>query len=133
MKIGIELYRNKEDIRQGLQLDVACLIMRLFQAFPTIQFEEEYFHKHVERIKALSIGFKEESPALSIAVADAEERGPGFRFLVESSEGEPLRGSLSRYGLSFLFDDRVQEALRAKAKSFIEAFEINRTGDAPGE
>jgi hypothetical protein len=127
MKIGIELYRNEEEIRQGIQLDVACVIMRLFQTFPRIQFEEEYFQKHIERIKTLSsITAQECSPALRIAMGDAEERGPGYRFLVDSAEGQPLRGSVSRYEFFFLFDETVDEALRVEAKRLIDSFEIKR-------
>lgn len=94
MRIGIELYRNQEDFRQGLQLDVACVMSRLYAEFPSIWFEEEYFQAQVERIKNLPYSNSEKSDALRIAVSDAEERGPGFRFLVDSSNGDPLRGAL---------------------------------------
>lgn len=129
MRIGIELYRNQEDFRQGLQLDVACVMSRLYAEFPSIWFEEEYFQAQVERIKNLPYGASEKSYALRIAVSDTEERGPGFRFLVDSSNGEPLRGSLSRYGLSFLLDDGVEEELRSKASHFINSFCIHRIDD----
>lgn len=130
MKIGIEVYRNEGGFRQGLQLDVACMMSRLSAEFPSIQFEEEYFQTQVERIKNLPRSASEKSGALRIAVSDAEERGPGFRFLVNSSKGEPLRGSLSRYGLSFLIDDRVEEDLRSKASHFINSFCINRIDES---
>lgn len=88
MRIGTELYRNKEDLRQGLQLDIACVMSRLYGKFPSIWFEEEYFQAQVERIKNLPYSTSEESGALRITVSDAEERGPGFRFWVDSSKGK---------------------------------------------
>ncbi len=130
MRIGIELYRNQEDFRQGLQLDVACVMSRLYAEFPSIWFEEGYFQTQVEQIKNLPYSNSGKSGALRIAVSDAEERGPGFTFWVNSSMGKPLRESLSRYRLSFLIDDGVEEDLRSKASHFINSFCIHRIDDS---
>jgi hypothetical protein len=123
-KVGIQLYRNKNDNRQGIQLDVACILMRLFQEFPQIQFEEEYFQSQVERIKSVVANKLSGSSAIHSAMTDAEERGPGFRFSVPSPDGHALRGSLARYSLSFLIEDGIDSELKKRAELFVESFEV---------
>src|SRR3954463_2930724 len=74
MEIGVDLYRSAADIRQGIEFDVGCIIMRLFQTFPGIAFEEEYFQKQLASVKLAMKGLPPNNADL-IAIRDAEERG----------------------------------------------------------
>src|SRR5689334_14395794 len=123
MEIGIDLYRGSADIRQGLQFDVGCVIMRLFRTFPGIAFEEEYYQRQVAAVERLINEMSGKGKgARSIAIRDAEELGPGFRFRVDGPLGTPLRGGLRRYSISFRFDDTVAPELREKAQAFVNSF-----------
>lgn len=126
MQIGIELYRGSADCRQGLQLDIAYTIQRLFETFPGIVFEEEYFEQHIELVRRITAD-KANKGALNIAIRDAKERGPLFEFIVRSPEGAPLKGGISRYCLAFRFDNNtIGPELKAKVEQFLASFSINR-------
>jgi hypothetical protein len=84
MEIGINLYRSHEDVRQGIQFDVALLMSRLFQAFPGIVFEDEYFEQQISRVKEVVALHGSGGGAVKIAQNDANERGPRYGFWVPS-------------------------------------------------
>lgn len=126
MEIGIELYRGSTDCRPGLQLDIAYTIHRLFEAFPGIAFEEEYFERHIELVRQITAE-KANKGALNIAIRDAKERGPLFEFIVRPSEGSPLKGGINRHCLAFRFDNNaIDPKLKAKVEQFLASFSINR-------
>jgi len=125
MEIEIEMYRGSADVRQGLQLDIGCIVTRLSQTFPSIEFEEEYFQRHIEIIRQITAE-QSEKTALNIAIHDAEERGPGFRFRVVSSGSSSLRGGFSRYCLTFRFDETVDPELIVRAEQFLDSFGLNK-------
>jgi hypothetical protein len=123
IETGFEMYSDR---RQGLQLDIAYVIQRLFETFPGIELEEEYFHRQFDMVREIT---KEEpnKAALAIAIRDAEERGPLFRFTVRSSTGSPLAGGIHRYYLAFKFDtNAIDPELKAKAEQFLASFSLNR-------
>jgi hypothetical protein len=133
MESGIETYRGSGDGRQGLQLDIAFIIRRLFETFPGIEFEEEYFQRQTELVRQISEG-KQNRAAVNIAIRDAEEFGPHFAFTVRSSDGSPLKGGVSRYCLAFKFDkDTVDPKLRKRADQFLACFALNRFEREPTE
>lgn len=126
MQIGINLYRRSDDdVRQGLQFDLGCIVTRLFRDFPEIVFEEEYYRKHLAAVERIA---KDMPPnrAPAIAARDAEERGPAFSFRVAAPSGSPLRGGVSRYTISFRLDADVAPELRKKAEAFIDSFCLPR-------
>jgi hypothetical protein len=126
VEAGIELYRGKDETRQGLQFDIAYIIQRLFDTFPGIEFEEEYFQRQTELVRKLTADRRNRG-ALTIALRDAEERGPRFGFTVRSSSGSPLKGGVNRHCLAFRFDnDTVDPELKAKTERFLASFELNR-------
>ena len=125
-EIGIELYRGDAGSRQGLQLDLGCVVQRLLTTFPGIEFEEEYLRRHIEIVRQIT-AHKPNRAAASIAIRDAEERGPRFRFTVHSPGGSLLKGGFDRHCLSFKFhSDTVDPELKAGAEQFLASFALNR-------
>lgn len=126
VEIGIEVYRGSGSVRQGLQFDVSFVTQRLFEVFPQIEFEEEYFQRQIELVRQISEGRSNKS-AVGIAIRDAEERGPHFRFRIHPASGSGLRGGINRYCLAFRFDEgTVDQELKRKADEFLAAFTLNR-------
>jgi len=63
--------------------------------------------------------------ALKIAMRDAEERGPGHRFFVELSRGKKMKGAITRYSLSFDFDEGISSEEKQEVENLIGSFEIS--------
>ena len=53
VELGIELYSGTDELRQGIQFDIAYVIQRLRDTFSDIAIEEEYFQRQVERVRAI--------------------------------------------------------------------------------
>jgi hypothetical protein len=126
MEIGIQMYRGLNEVRQGVQLDVGFIAWRLFNTFPGIALEEEYFQRHIARVRQVAEQLGKDAGLVRIATGDAEERGPAYAFHVVSASGSPLHGSFNRYGLAFVFDEAVDPELKRKAEQFLDSFGIKR-------
>jgi hypothetical protein len=125
MEIGIDLYRNRENTRQGLQFDVPRLVERLKECFPSVAFEEEIFQRQIERINKMMVD-RHVGRALEAANRDAEERGPGFRFHIPGDTGADVEGSMSRYAISFRFSQDVAVDLRQKVETFLDSISVQK-------
>jgi len=124
MKISFSIIRNSEGDRSGLQVDVVYTISCLVRLFPSIHFEEEYFLKQIGVIENLSKK-QEMSNALKIAIRDAEERGPGYKFTIDIENGSCMRGGINRYYLGFEFEGDVPSKEKQKVESFVKSFDID--------
>ena len=126
VELGIELYSGTDELRQGIQFDIAYVIQRLRDTFSNIAIEEEYFQRQVERVRAI-VGDSENKGALRIAIRDAEERGPRFGFTVYSASRIVLKGGVNRHCLSFRFDkDTVDSEIQSKVEEFLASFALKR-------
>ena len=117
------MIRNSNHEASGLQLDVPLVVLRLQERFPSIRFEEEYFQSQIDRIEAL----KEKQDignALEIAKRDAEERGPGYRFIIPTESNKQMKGAVTRHSLSFEFESDFPQEGQQSAEEFLRSFEL---------